>query len=77
MLLCCSIAPAEHRGLVLGVAESCHGVAGVIGPSLSGWLYEGYGSSAPAAVSGWLCAAAMGIVLAVPLQPPAAKRKPD
>ena len=51
---------------------------GVIGPSLSGWLYEGYGSSAPAAVSGWLCAAAMGIVLAVPLQPPAAaKRKPD
>ena len=65
-------APREHRAFALGLAESCHGVAGVIGPVASGWLYENVGSSAPAMAAGVLCTLAAPIALALPLRDEAA-----
>lgn len=60
-------APKEHRAFALGLAESCHGIAGVIGPVASGWLFENVSSSAPAVASGLLCVLAAPVAMALPL----------
>ncbi|HEX3771015.1 MAG TPA: MFS transporter [Polyangiaceae bacterium] len=40
-------AGGEQRGAVLGFAQSAGGMARTVGPTLSGFLYEGLGSGAP------------------------------
>ncbi len=40
-------AGSEQRGAVLGFAQSAGGVARTVGPTLSGFLFEGIGSGAP------------------------------
>ena len=40
-------AAAESRGAVLGFAQSAGGLARTIGPTLSGFLYVGFGAGAP------------------------------
>ena len=60
-------APREHRAFALGLAESTHGVAGVIGPVASGWLFENISSSAPAIAAGLLCMLAAPVAMALPL----------
>ena len=70
-------APQEHRAFALGLAESCHGIAGVIGPVASGWLYENVGSSAPAVASGILCMLAAPIAMSLPLRVAAPDAKDD
>lgn len=42
-------------GTLLGVSNSVHSVAGVLGPTLSGVLFELHGPGAPAAVAAALC----------------------
>eukprot|EP01044_Picomonas_judraskeda_P001252 COSAG03_NODE_70_length_14773_cov_16.054711_13_plen_459_part_00 len=61
-------APQEHRAFTLGLAESCHGMAGVIGPVASGWLFENVSSSAPAVTAGMLCIFAAPVAMALPLR---------
>jgi MFS family permease len=60
-------APREHRAFALGLAESTHGIAGVIGPVASGWLFENVSSSAPAIAAGVLCMLAAPVAMALPL----------
>ena len=61
-------APQEHRAFALGLAESCHGIAGVFGPAASGWLFENISSSAPAVAAGLLCMLAAPVAMALPLR---------
>lgn len=60
-------APQEHRAFALGLAESTHGMAGVVGPVASGWLFENVSSSAPAIAAGVLCMLAAPVAMALPL----------
>ena len=70
-------APQEHRAFALGLAESCHGMAGVFGPVASGWLFENVSSSAPAVAAGMLCILAAPVAMALPLRVTAASEFKD
>ncbi|HTB73570.1 MAG TPA: MFS transporter, partial [Polyangiaceae bacterium] len=58
-------AGSEQRGAVLGFAQSAGGVARTVGPTLSGFLFEGIGSGAP--FVGGAVAAVVAFVLAIAL----------
>ncbi|HEY5146198.1 MAG TPA: MFS transporter [Polyangiaceae bacterium] len=58
-------AGSEQRGAVLGFAQSAGGVARTVGPTLSGFLFEGIGSGAP--FVGGAVAAVFAFVLAIAL----------
>ena len=48
-------APPGGVGMLLGVCQSVHSAAGVVGPVFSGWLFATHGTGAPAAVASGLC----------------------
>ena len=48
-------------GTLLGVGQSVHSAAGVVGPLVSGFLFEKYGASAPGTVAGGLCLLATAV----------------
>jgi DHA1 family tetracycline resistance protein-like MFS transporter len=56
----------EQRGAVLGFAQSAGGMARTVGPTLSGFLYEGLGSGAP--FMGGAGAAVVALFLALALR---------
>jgi DHA1 family tetracycline resistance protein-like MFS transporter len=59
-------AGTEQRGAVLGFAQSAGGLARTVGPTLSGFLFEGIGAGAPFA--GGAMAAMVAFVLALSLR---------
>jgi DHA1 family tetracycline resistance protein-like MFS transporter len=63
--LAAECAGSEQRGAVLGFAQSAGGVARTVGPTLSGFLFEGIGSGAP--FVGGAVAAVVAFVLAIAL----------
>lgn len=54
-------APPEGIGTVLGVGQSVHSAAGVVGPLASGFLFEKCGPSAPGATASGLCLLATAV----------------
>lgn len=58
-------APPGAVGTLLGIGQSVHSAAGVVGPLASGLLFEKFGASAPGIVAGGLCllAAAVFVLL--------------
>jgi MFS transporter, DHA1 family, tetracycline resistance protein len=68
-------AGSEQRGAVLGFAQSAGGVARTVGPTLSGFLFEGIGAGAPFA--GGAVAAVVAFVLALALRSGAPAAAPE
>ena len=65
-------APPGGVGMLLGVCQSVHSAAGVVGPVFSGWLFATHGTGAPAAVASGLCLLSCGVFVAfVQRGPPA------
>jgi DHA1 family tetracycline resistance protein-like MFS transporter len=68
-------AGSEQRGAVLGFAQSAGGVARTVGPTLSGFLFDGIGAGAPFA--GGAVAAVVAFVLALALRSGAPAAAPE
>ena len=65
-------APPGGVGMLLGVCQSVHSAAGVVGPVFSGWLFATHGTGAPAAVASGLCLLSCAVFVAfVQRGPPA------
>ena len=65
-------APPGGVGMLLGVCQSVHSAAGVVGPVFSGWLFATYGTGAPAVVASSLCLLSCALFVAfVQRGPPA------
>jgi MFS transporter, DHA1 family, tetracycline resistance protein len=58
-------APAQQQGAVLGLAQSCGGLARTFGPVASGWMYASLGSKTPflAGMTSALGAAVLGALI--------------
>ena len=54
-------APPGGVGTLLGIGQSVHSAAGVLGPLTSGFLFENYGPGAPSAAAAGLCLLATAV----------------
>jgi MFS family permease len=54
-------APPGGVGTLLGIGQSVHSAAGVLGPIASGYLYENFGPSAPGTAAAGLCLLATAV----------------
>ncbi len=61
--LTASESPSDKVGYLLGCSESIEGLAHVVGPLLSGLLFDRLGPSAPAAAGSAFCVAALATAL--------------
>jgi DHA1 family tetracycline resistance protein-like MFS transporter len=64
-------APAENRGFVLGIAQSCGGLARTVGPLLGGLLFARLSPSAPFVGGALAAAICIGLGLTLEARRPA------
>ncbi|NPC71959.1 MFS transporter [Corallococcus sp. AB004] len=59
------VAPPSQQGAVLGLAQSCGGLARTVGPVASGWMYASWSTQAPflTGMVSALAAAGLGVLL--------------
>eukprot|EP00658_Telonema_sp_P-2_P005407 TRINITY_DN12018_c0_g1_i1.p1 TRINITY_DN12018_c0_g1~~TRINITY_DN12018_c0_g1_i1.p1 ORF type:complete len:118 (-),score=19.39 TRINITY_DN12018_c0_g1_i1:132-485(-) len=51
----------EYTGVLMGLSESAQALAGVLAPTVGGYLYEYHGNASPGWVSSLLCLIAVGV----------------
>ncbi|TSC34112.1 MFS transporter [Corallococcus sp. Z5C101001] len=63
--LASQVAPPAQQGAVLGLAQSCGGLARTVGPVASGWMYASWSTQAPflTGMVSALAAAGLGVLL--------------